>query len=66
MAWYIDLIEYFFAFQLYRMSPDPVKCLVEEVGSNSGSIDQGISHYRIMRSTEIGRASYSSLCANEE
>ena len=32
-----------FAFKLYRRPTDPVKCLVEEGGSKSGSIDQGVS-----------------------
>ena len=50
-CWYIImdctmyLIEKFIAFGLYRSSPDPVKCLVEEEESNLGSGDQGISQY---------------------
>ena len=44
MDWYLDLIEDFFAFKLYRKIPDPVKCLVEEGVLKSGSGDQGISH----------------------
>ena len=38
----MDLIEDFFAFGLYRRPPDPVKFLVEEGGSKSGSGDQGL------------------------
>ena len=37
-------IEEFFVFKFFRMPPEPVKCLVEEGGSKSGSGDQGISH----------------------
>ena len=40
----MELIEDFFAFELYRRPPDPLKCLVEEVGSKSGSDDNCISH----------------------
>ena len=28
----MDLIDEFVAFEFYRIPPDPVKCLVEEVG----------------------------------
>ena len=40
----MDLIEEFIAFKFYRMPLYPVNCLVEEGGSKSGSVDQGISH----------------------
>ena len=40
----MNLIKEFVSFKFYRMPPDPVNCLVEERGSNSGSGDQGISH----------------------
>ena len=40
----MDLIEEFLSFKFYRMPTDPVKCLVEEGGSKSGSGDQDISH----------------------
>ena len=40
----MELIEDSFAFKFYRMPPDPVKCLVEEVLSKSGSGNQGIPH----------------------
>ena len=42
--WSLDLIEEFIAFELYRRPPDPLKCIVEEVGPNSGSDDKHISH----------------------
>ena len=38
------LIEEVFVIELYRRPPDPVKCLLEEGGSKSGSGDQSISH----------------------
>ena len=40
----MDLIEEFVAFELYRRPPDPVKCIVEEGGSKSGSDYKCISH----------------------
>ena len=40
----MELIEEFFASEFYRMTPDPVNYLVEEVGSSSRSGDQSISH----------------------
>ena len=39
----MNLIEEFVASELYRRPPYPVNCLVEEVGSNSGSGDKHIS-----------------------
>ena len=41
----MEIIEDFVAFELYRRPPDPVKFLVEDVGSKSRSGDQSISHY---------------------
>ena len=40
----MELIEEFFTFKFYRIPPEPVKCLVEEGVSKSGSGDKGISH----------------------
>ena len=40
----MGLIGEFVASKFYIMSPDPVKCHVEDGGSNSGSGNQGISH----------------------
>ena len=40
----IDLVKIFVDFGLYRSSPYNVKFLVEEEGSNSGSVDQVIPY----------------------
>ena len=40
--WSLDLIEEFVAFEFYIMPPYPVKCLVEDRGSKSGSDDKDI------------------------
>ena len=40
----MDIIEEMFAFKFYRMPPDPVNFLIEEVVSKSGSGDQVIPH----------------------
>ena len=42
----MDLIEEFVDFKFYRMPPYPVKCLIKEGVSKSGSGDQGISHWK--------------------
>ena len=49
-CWYIcmdlsiDIIEEYVAINFYRRPPYPIKCLVEEAVSKSGSGDQVISH----------------------
>ena len=35
--WVVDL-------KFFRRPPDPIRCLVEDGGSNSGSVNQGIPH----------------------
>ena len=44
MYFSLDLNEEFVAFKFYIRPPDPLKCIIEEGGSNSGRSDQGISH----------------------